>query len=190
MPIVLTQGGNVSLSKEAPGITEIRVGLGWDVNVTDGAPFDLDSSCFLLGDDGKVINDEDFVFYNNPTSIDGSVRHSGKNQIGSGDNEQIVVNLRAVSSQIKKIAIAVTIFEAKERGQNFGQVQKTYVRAVNVSNDKEILRYDLKENGSLLTAMTVCEIYRRDNEWKFRALGNGFEGGLSPLAESYGIHIG
>ncbi|MBQ7609048.1 MAG: TerD family protein [Desulfovibrionaceae bacterium] len=192
MPISLQKGGNVSLSKEAPGLTQAIIGLGWDVNSSDGAAFDLDASCFLLGDNGKVIKDIDFIFYNNPKSEDGSVIYSGDNRTGTGegDDEQITVDFTKVSPAIKKIAVVVTIHEAQERGQNFGQVNNAYVRLVNKSNNTEIVRYDLTENYSLFTAITVCEVYRRDNEWKFRALGNGFQGGLKPLAESYGVAIG
>ena len=192
MSVSLRKGGNISLSKEAPGIKEAIIGLGWDINASDGSAFDLDASCFLLGDNGKVINDFAFILYNNTKSEDGSVIHTGDNRTGAGegDDEQIIVDFSKVSPEIKKIAVVVTIHEAQERGQNFGQVNNAYVRVINKSDNTEIVKYDLTEDYSLFTAITVCEVYRRDNEWKFRALGNGFQGGLKPLAESYGVAIG
>ncbi|MBQ7617924.1 MAG: TerD family protein [Desulfovibrio sp.] len=192
MAISLKKGGNVSLSKESPNLKLALIGLGWDVHAFDGAPFDLDASCFLLGDNGKVLSDQHFVFYNNLTSPCGAVQHQGDNRTGSGegDDEQILIDFAKIPPEVKKIAVVVTIHEAKERQQNFGQVNNAFCRVVNAETNQEIVKYDLTEDYSLCTALTVCEIYRREQEWKFRALGNGFEGGLKPLAEFYGVQVG
>ncbi|KQQ47265.1 chemical-damaging agent resistance protein C [Duganella sp. Leaf126] len=191
MAISLQKGGNVNLSKEAPGLSKIVVGLGWDVRTTDGSPFDLDGSAFLLKADGKVRADNDFIFYNNLKSSDGAVTHSGDNRTGdgAGDDETVTIDLAAVPPGIERIAICVTIHEGDARRQNFGQVQKAYVRTVNASGGAEIARYDLSEDGSTESAMIFGEVYRNGAEWKFRAVGQGFKGGLGPLAASFGVSV-
>jgi tellurium resistance protein TerD len=191
MAISLQKGGNVNLSKEAPGLTKLIVGLGWDARSTDGAPFDLDGAVFLLNAQGKVRSDADFVFYNNLKSVDGSVVHSGDNTTGAGegDDETINVDLSKVSADVDKIAVCVTIHDAETRKQNFGMVQKAYVRCVNAADNKEIARYDLSEDGSTESAMIFGEVYRAGSDWKFRAIGQGFKGGLGPLAKNFGVNV-
>jgi len=191
MAISLSKGGNVSLSKSAPGLTKIIVGLGWDTRATDGAAFDLDASAFLLKSDGKVRSDGDFVFYNQTKSPDGSVEHTGDNTTGAGegDDETIKVNLAGVPPEIEKIAISVTIHDAEARKQNFGMVSQAFVRVVNEADGKEIVRYDLSEDFSVETALTFGEVYRSSGEWKFRAVGQGFKGGLGPLAKNFGVSV-
>jgi tellurium resistance protein TerD len=190
MSISIAKGGNVSLSKEAPGLTKILIGLGWDARATDGADFDLDASAFLLAESGKVRSDADFIFYNQLKSSDGSVEHTGDNLTGEGegDDESIKVDLSRVPEAIQKIAVAVTIHDAENRKQNFGMVQNAFIRVVNDSDNKEIARYDLTEDYSTETALIFGEIYRHGAEWKFRAVGQGFQGGLAPLARNYGVN--
>jgi tellurium resistance protein TerD len=190
MAISLQKGGNVNLSKEAPSLKKMVIGLGWDPRATDGAAFDIDSSAFLLKADGKVRSDADFVFYNNLKSTDGSVTHAGDNTSGAGegDDEKIMVDLTMVPAEIDKISIGVTIHDAEARKQNFGMVGKAYIRCLDANGDKEIARYDLSEDGSTETAMIFGEIYRLGAEWKFKAVGQGFAGGLGPLARSFGIN--
>ncbi|HXG68760.1 MAG TPA: TerD family protein [Blastocatellia bacterium] len=192
MPISLSKGGNVSLSKEAPGLKNILIGLGWDVRATDGAAFDLDASLFMLNAEGKVRSDADFIFYNNKTSADGSVQHLGDNLTGAGegDDEQIKVNLDGVPADVAKLAVSVTIHEADTRRQNFGMVSSAFIRVVNADNNTEIARYDLSEDASTETAMIFGEIYRHGGEWKFKAIGQGFAGGLGPLARNFGVNVG
>lgn len=191
MAVSLSKGGNVSLSKEAPGLTNILIGLGWDVRATDGADFDLDASVFLTAASGKVRTDADFIFYNNLKSADGSVEHTGDNRTGEGegDDESVKVALNNVPSDVEKIIVAVTIDQADTRGQNFGQVDSAFIRIVNDSNGSEIARYDLSEDASTETAMVFGEVYRNGAEWKFRAVGQGFAGGLGPLASSFGVSV-
>ncbi|MDR1036375.1 MAG: TerD family protein [Deltaproteobacteria bacterium] len=191
MPVSLVKGGNVSLSKEAPGLKKVTVGLGWDVRVTDGTEFDLDSTAFLLKDDGKVRSGLDMIFYNNLKSSDGSVEHSGDNRTGAGegDDETISVNLEAVPPEITKLAVTVTIHEAEGRRQNFGQVSRAFMRVVDAGNGQEIARFDLSEDMSTETAMIFGEIYRHGAEWKFKAIGQGFAGGLGALAANYGVDV-
>lgn len=191
MAITLSKGGNVSLNKEAPGLTNILIGLGWDVRATDGAAFDLDACAFLLREDGKVRSDADFIFYNQLASADGSVEHTGDNRTGAGDgdDETIKVDLSRVPADIAKIAISVTIDDAEARRQNFGMVNHAFVRVVNAANGQEIVRYDLSEDFSVETALTFGELYRHSGEWKFRAVGQGFKGGLGPLARNYGVSV-
>jgi len=191
MAISLSKGGNVSLSKEAPGLDAIMVGLGWDVRATDGQDFDLDASAFLLKADGKVRADTDFCFYNNK-DIQGAVIHQGDNRTGEGDgdDEQIKIVLSKVPAEIDKVAIAVTIHEGEQRGQSFGQVSNAFIRIVNEQGGSEIVRYDLSEDASVETAMILGEVYRNAGEWKFRAVGQGFKGGLGPLASNYGVSVG
>jgi tellurium resistance protein TerD len=191
MAISLQKGGNVNLSKEAPGLTNLIVGLGWDARSTDGAPFDLDGAAFLLNSQGKVRSDADFVFYNNLKSTDGAVVHSGDNRTGAGegDDETIAIDLSKVAADVDKIAICVTIHDAEARKQNFGQVSKAYVRCVNANGNSEIARYDLSEDSSTEAAMIFGEVYRAGSDWKFRAIGQGFKGGLGPLAKNYGVNV-
>jgi tellurium resistance protein TerD len=191
MAISLQKGGNVNLSKEAPGLSKLTVGLGWDVRATDGAAYDIDSSVFLLKADGKVRADQDFIFYNNLKSADGSVQHSGDNRTGAGegDDETVNVDLSKVPADVDKIAVCVTIHDADARRQNFGQVQKAFVRCVNSATNQEIARYDLSEDGSTETAMVFGEIYRNGGDWKFRAVGQGYAGGLAALAKNYGVSV-
>jgi tellurium resistance protein TerD len=190
MSISIAKGGNVSLSKEAPGLTKILIGLGWDARATDGADFDLDASAFLLAESGKVRSDSDFIFYNQLKSSDGSVEHTGDNLTGEGegDDEAIKVDLSRVPAEIQRIAVAVTIHDADNRKQNFGMVQNAFIRVVNDSDNKEIARYDLSEDYSTETALIFGEVYRHGAEWKFRAVGQGFQGGLAPLARNYGVN--
>jgi tellurium resistance protein TerD len=192
MAISLAKGGNVSLSKEAPGLKAINVGLGWNVRATDGAAFDLDASAFLLKEDGKVRSDADFIFYNQKKSADGSIEHKGDNRTGegAGDDEVVSIKLESVPADIAKVTFAVTIHDAVARKQNFGMVNNAYIRVVNADGNTEIARYDLSEDASTETAMVFGEVYRHGQEWKFRAVGQGFAGGLGALATSFGISIG
>lgn len=189
MSVSLSKGSNVSLSKEAPGLTKALVGLGWDLRATDGAAFDLDASAFITGADGKVRSERDFIFYNNLRSADGSIEHTGDNLtgVGEGDDESIKVNLGQIPADIGKIVFAVTIHDAEARRQNFGMVTNAFVRVVNQEDNKEIARYDLSEDASTETAMIFAEIYRNGGEWKFKAIGQGFAGGLAPLARQFGV---
>lgn len=191
MAVSLSKGGNVSLSKEAPGIESITVGLGWDARATDGADFDLDASCFMLKAEGKVPADNAFIFYNNLKSADGSVEHTGDNRTGEGDgdDEAIKVELNRVPAEIAKLAFSVTIHDAQERKQNFGMVSGAFIRIVNNKDGKEIARFDLSEDASTDTAMIFGEVYRHNNEWKFKAVGQGFQGGLGPMARNFGVNI-
>ncbi|WP_425447285.1 TerD family protein [Dethiothermospora halolimnae] len=192
MAINLTKGQKIDLTKSNPGLKEVIVGLGWDTNKYDGgADFDLDASVFMVGDNGKVNNDLDFIFYNNLEHPSKSVVHTGDNRTGEGDgdDEAIIIDFSKVPSNIDKIAITVTIHDAIARGQNFGQVTNAFVRVVNKENDNEILRYDLTEDFSVETALIFCELYRHNNEWKFSAVGSGFEGGLEALCKNYGLQV-
>lgn len=191
MAVALQKGGNVSLSKEAPGLTKIAVGLGWDARSTTGADFDLDASAFMLGEEGKALSDKHFIFYNNLTSPDGSIQHQGDNLTGEGEGDDEVVNveLNQVPPNVQKIAFTVTIYDAESRNQNFGMVQNAFIRVVNLDDSQEITRYDLGEDFSTETAMIFGELYRYQSEWKFRAVGQGYDGGLGALARSYGINI-
>jgi tellurium resistance protein TerD len=192
MSVSLKKGGNVSLSKEEPGLSRILIGLGWDARATDGADFDLDASAFVLGSEDKVRNDGDFIFYNNLKSTDGSVEHTGDNLTGEGDgdDEAVKVDLSRVAGDVQKVAIAVTIHDAEARRQNFGMVQNAFIRVVNDANGRELARYDLTEDYSVETALIFGEVYRNGADWKFRAVGQGYEGGLAPLARNYGVNVG
>ena len=188
-----TIGGNVSPQKEAPRLKAIVVGLGWDAHATDGQALDLDASAFILGRNGKVRNDSDFVFYNNRTGADGAVQHQGDNLTGEGegDDEQILMNFADMPADINKVSFSVTIHDAEQRKQNFGQIKNAFMRVCNAEDNTEIARYDLSDdNAAMATAMIFGEIYRHDGEWKFRAIGQGFVGGLGPLASSFGVDIG
>ena len=192
MAITLSKGQKVSLTKGNPGLKNIVVGLGWDTNKYDGGfDFDLDSAAFLLGENDKVNSDSDFIFYNNLKHSSGAVQHLGDNLTGEGDgdDEQVKLDLSLVPQNVNKIAFTVTIHEAQERRQNFGQVNNSYVRVVNSDNEEELLRYDLGEEFSIETAIVVFEIYRHNGEWKFNALGSGFEGGLEALCKNFGVNV-
>ena len=191
MGISLQKGGNISLSKEAPNLQRIHVGLGWDPRSTDGQQFDLDASAFLLTAAGRVRGDHDFIFYNQLSSIDGSVKHAGDNRDGQGDgdDESVKINLTQVPADIQKIAITVTIDQAEVRRQSFGQVGGAFIRIANEDSGQELTRFDLGEDFSTETAVIFGEIYRHNNEWKFRAVGQGYAGGLAPLARNYGVNI-
>lgn len=191
MAVSLSKGGNVSLSKEAPGLKAVRVGLGWDTRVTDGSAFDLDASVFVLNETGKVRSDADFVFYNNKNGANGAVVHQGDNLTGegSGDDEVVAVSLDKIPADIQKLSFAVTIHEADGRRQNFGMVSNAFIRVANAEGGTEIARYDLSEDASTETAMIFGELYRHGSEWKFKAIGQGFAGGLGPLAQSFGVNI-
>ena len=192
MAIQLKKGQKIDLTKGNPGLKHIRLGLGWDTNMFDGGDdFDLDVSLFMVGKSGKVEQDEDFIFYNNLKHPSEAVEHLGDNRTGDGDgdDEEILVDFSKMPDRIEKIAVTVTIYEAKERRQNFGQVNNSYVRVVNSDNEEELLRYDLGEEFSIETAIVVCEIYRHNGEWKFSAVGSGFEGGLEALCKNFGVNI-
>lgn len=190
MPINLTKGQKVDLTKGKPSLKKIMVGLGWDVNDFDsGADFDLDASAFILGANGKCRTERDFVFYGNLEHPSGAVKHMGDNLTGEGegDDEQILVDLSKVSADTEKIAFTVTIYDADKRRQNFGQVSNAFIRIVDESNDEELIRYDLGEDFSIETAVVVGELYKHNGEWKFNAIGSGFQGGLAALCGHYGI---
>lgn len=191
MPVSLTKGGNVSLTKLAPGLRRVRLGLGWDVRDSRGADFDLDASVFLLGPGEKVRGDNDFIFYNQPRSADGAVEHTGDNRTGTGegDDESVRVDLESLSPEITKLVVAVTIHEAQRRWQHFGLVKAAYIRVLDDGGDAgtELARFDLSADGGMEIAMVFGEIYRAGGEWKFRAVGQGFRGGLGPMAEFYGV---
>jgi tellurium resistance protein TerD len=191
MGVSLTKGGNVSLTKEAPGLTNVVVGLGWDIRTTTGADFDLDASAIVLGADGKVLSDKHFVFFNNLTSPDGTVEHTGDNLTGEGegDDEVIKVNLAAMAPEVDKIVFPVSIYEADGRGQSFGQVRNAFIRVVNQADGQELARYDLSEDASTETAMIFGEVYRYGAEWKFRAVGQGYASGLRGIALDFGVNV-
>jgi len=192
MSVSLTKGGNVSLSKIAPSLTNVAVGLGWDVRTTTGADFDLDASALICGANGKVLSDQHFVFFNNLTSPDGAVEHTGDNLTGEGegDDETINVNLAALPDTVDKVVFPVSIYDANTRQQSFGQVINAFIRIVDTSNGTELARYDLTEDASTETAMIFGELYRRDGEWKFRAVGQGYASGLAGIAKDYGVNVG
>lgn len=191
MAVSLQKGGNVSLEKVAPGMTKCLLGLGWDSRATDGADFDLDASVFLLTADGKVKSDKGFIFFNNLISECKSVEHTGDNLTGEGegDDEAVKVDLSLVPADVSKIVIAVTIHEAETRKQNFGQVSNAFIRIVNQDSNEEVARYDLSEDYSIETALIFGELYLHNGAWKFKAIGQGFEGGLGPLARQYGVQV-
>ena len=191
MGVSLKKGGNVSLTKEAPTMKTAIAGLGWDMRVTDGSAFDLDASVFMVGADEKVISDASFIFFNNKTSTCGSVVHQGDNRTGegAGDDETVALHFDKIPAEVQKLVFAVTIHEAEERKQNFGMVSNGYIRIVNADNNTEIARFDLSEDASTETAMNFGELYRHNAEWKFKAVGQGFAGGLSALAKQYGVNL-
>lgn len=189
MAISLNKGGNISLSKTDPSLVRMVVGLGWDERQTDGSEFDLDASAFMLGETGKCRKDGDFIFYNNMASPEGSVTHTGDNRTGAGegDDEQIKVDLSKIPADVHKIAVTVTIHDADARKQSFGQVENAFIRIVNEDNGSEVVRYDLSEDYSTETAMVFGELYRHGGEWKFRAVGQGYAGGLAAMAAQFGL---
>ena len=192
MAVSLKKGQKVDLTKTNPGLKEILVGLGWDVNRYDGGKeFDLDSAAFLLAGNGKVTSDADFVFYNNMKHSSGSVEHLGDNRTGAGegDDEQMKIDLSKVPANIEKIDFTVTIHEAEERKQSFGQVENAFIRVVNAATNEELIRYDLSEDFSVETAVVVAELYRHNGEWKFNAIGSGFGGGLAALGRNFGVDV-
>lgn len=191
MAVSLTKGGNISLSKTDPTLKNLIVGLGWDARPTDGADFDLDASAFMVKEDGKVRSDSDFIFYNQTKSTCGSIEHTGDNRTGAGDgdDEAVIVLLDKIPADIQRVVFVVTIHDAESRKQNFGQVSKAYVRVVNKDSNSEVARYDLSEDASIETAMVFGEIYKHGAEWKFKAVGQGYAGGLAALARQYGINI-
>lgn len=191
MAVSLSKGGNVSLSKSSPGLKKIQVGLGWDARVTTGVDYDLDASAFLIGENGKVRSDDDFIFYNQLTSVCGAVEHTGDNRTGDGDgdDESLIIDLEKISTHTSRIVICVTIDEAESKKQNFGQVSDAFIRIVNIENDIEIVRFDLSEDYSTETAMIFGEIYRHANEWKFKAVGQGFAGGLAEMCALFGVAV-
>ncbi|MFE0761494.1 TerD family protein [Streptomyces smyrnaeus] len=191
MGVSLSKGGNVSLTKEAPNLTAVIVGLGWDARTTTGSDFDLDASALLTNAEGKVGNDQNFVFFNNLKSPDGSVEHTGDNLTGEGegDDEVIKVNLVGVPADVEKIVFPVSIYEAESRQQSFGQVRNAYIRVLNQADNVELARYDLSEDASTETAMVFGELYRHGAEWKFRAIGQGYASGLRGIAQDFGVNV-
>jgi tellurium resistance protein TerD len=190
--VSLSKGGNVSLTKEAPGLTSVLVGLGWDARTTTGADFDLDASALMVNTSGKILSDQHFIFFNNLTSPDGSVEHTGDNLTGEGegDDEAIKVNLAGVPQEADKIVVTVSIYDAETRQQSFGQVRNAYIRVVNQADNAELTRYDLTEDASTETAMIFGELYRNAAEWKFRAVGQGYSTGLRGIAQDFGVNVG
>ncbi|MGC4935280.1 TerD family protein [Gordonia sp. DT30] len=191
MGVSLSKGGNVSLTKEAPGLTAVAVGLGWDARSTTGADFDLDASAIALGANKKVLSDQHFVFFNNLRSPDGSIEHTGDNLTGEGegDDEVINVDLAGVPPEVDTIVFPVSIYDADARSQSFGQVRNAYIRVINRSGGAEIARYDLSEDASTETAMVFGELYRNGADWKFRAVGQGYASGLAGIARDYGVNV-
>lgn len=191
MGVSLSKGGNVSLTKEAPGLTAVAVGLGWDARSTTGTDFDLDASAIGLGATKKVLSDQHFVFFNNLRSPDGSIEHTGDNLTGEGDGDDEVINvdLAGTPPEVDSIVFPVSIYDADARNQSFGQVRNAYIRVVNRANGAEIARYDLSEDASTETAMVFGEIYRNGAEWKFRAIGQGYASGLAGIARDYGVNV-
>lgn len=192
MSVTLTKGGNVSLTKQAPNLRAVMIGLGWDERSTSGAEFDLDASALMLGESGKILSDLHFVFFNNLKSPEGSVEHTGDNLTGGGDgdDEKILVQLAQVPAECHKIVFPVSIYEAPQRGQNFGQVRNAFIRVVNQDGGSELTRYDLTEDASSETAMIFGELYRHNGEWKFRAVGQGYASGLAGIARDFGVNVG
>jgi tellurium resistance protein TerD len=191
MSISLTKGGNVSLTKEAPGLSGVVVGLGWDARTTTGQDFDLDASAIGVNAGGTVVSPSHFVFFNNLQSPDGAIRHTGDNLTGEGDgdDEQIVLNLAGMPAEVDKVVFPVSIYDGEGRGQSFGQVRNAFIRIVNQADNFEIARFDLSEDASTETAMVFGEIYRNSGEWKFRAVGQGYSSGLSGIARDFGVPL-
>jgi len=192
MTVSLSKGGNVSLTKEAPGLRRVLVGLGWQARTTAGADFDLDASAMMVAATGKVPDDAHFVFYNNLLSPDGSVRHAGDDRTGGGDgdDEQIHVDLEKVPASIERVVFPVSIYDAEARSQTFGQVRAAFIRIVNEDGGAELTRFDLSEEASVETAMVFGELYRSGTDWKFRAVGQGYANGLRGIALDFGVNVG
>jgi tellurium resistance protein TerD len=191
MGVSLTKGGNVSLTKAAPNLTAVTIGLGWDARATTGVDFDLDASALGLAENHKIVSDQYFVFFNNLKSPDGSIEHQGDNLTGEGDgdDEQININLTAVPPNVTSVVFPVSIYEAESRQQSFGQVRNAYIRVVNQADGSELARYDLTEDASTETAMVFGELYRNGPEWKFRAIGQGYASGLAGIARDFGVNV-
>ncbi len=191
MAVRLTKGGNVNLSKEAPGLSAVLFGLGWDVRTTTGEDFDLDASAVVCGESGKALSDQHFIFFNNLKSPDGNVEHLGDNRTGAGegDDEVIKVNLASLPADVNKVAFMASIYDADTRRQAFGQVRNAYIRVVNTADNNELARYDLSEDYSTETALVFGELYRSGAEWKFRAVGQGYASGLAGVASDYGVSV-
>lgn len=191
MAVSLTKGGNVSLTKEAPGLTAVTVGLGWDVRVTTGTDFDLDASAIAVNPSGKVFSDSHFIFFNNKQSPEQAIVHTGDNRTGegAGDDEQIAVNLTSIPAGVDKVVFPVSIYQGESRNQNFGQVRNAYIRVLNQADGAEIARYDLSEDAATETAMVFGELYRNGAEWKFRAVGQGYASGLEGIASDFGVNL-
>lgn len=191
MTVTLTKGANVSLTKQVPNLRAVLIGLGWDERATTGSEFDLDASALMIGSSGKILSDVHFVFFNNLTSPDGSVTHTGDNLTGGGDgdDEKILVDLKAVPAECERIVFPVSIYEAEQRSQSFGQVRNAFIRVVDRDGGGEIARYDLTEDASTETAMIFGELYRHDTEWKFRAVGQGYASGLAGIARDFGVRV-
>ncbi len=191
MAISLNKGGNVSLSKTAPQLKSILIGVGWEARSTNGSDFDLDASAFLVGESGKVRSDSDFIFYNQLVSTCRSIEHTGDNRTGAGDgdDEALKIDLEKVPEEIKRVVVCVTIHDAQARKQSFGQVSDAFIRIVNLDNDVELVRFDLSEDYSTETAMVFGDVYRHNGEWKFKAVGQGFAGGLEALCGQFGVSV-
>jgi tellurium resistance protein TerD len=191
MAVSLSKGGNVSLTKEAPGLTAVVVGLGWDLRTTTGEDFDLDASAIVVNAGGKVYSDQHFVFFNNMKTPDGTVEHTGDNRTGAGegDDEQIKVNLAQLPADVDKVVFPVSVYDAENRKQSFGQVRNAFIRVLNAADNVELARYDLSEDASTETAMLFGELYRAGTDWKFRALGQGYASGLAGIAKDFGVTV-
>jgi tellurium resistance protein TerD len=191
MAISLNKGGNVSLTKSAPALKSILIGLGWESRSSDGLDFDLDASAFLLGENGKVSGDHDFIFYNQLVSSCQSIQHTGDNRTGAGDgdDEALKIELDKVPAAITRVVVCATIHDAETRKQSFGQVSDAFMRIVNIDNDVEIVRFDLSEDYSTETAMIFGEVYRHNGEWKFKAVGQGYAGGLAAMCGQFGVSV-
>ncbi len=192
MSITLSKGQRIDLTKTNPGLTKVIIGLGWDTNkYSGGHDFDLDASAFLTDANNRVQQDSDFIFYNNLKSENNAVVHTGDNRTGEGDgdDEQIIIDFSAMPARVQRIGITVTIHDAHARSQNFGQVSNAFVRVLDAETDREILRFDLGEDFSVETAVVICELYKHGQDWKFSAIGSGFEGGLAALCRNYGLEV-
>ncbi|MGI0115499.1 TerD family protein [Zooshikella sp. RANM57] len=189
MAISLEKGGRVNLAKEAPGLSKMHVGVGWDIRATDGSAFDLDASLLMVNSQGKGIGEGGFVFYNNTKSACGAIQHMGDNLTGAGegDDEVIKVNLSSIPAEVEKLVIVVTIHDAESRNQNFGLVENAFIRILNDDNQQEVIRYDLTEDYSTETSLIFGEIYKKDGDWRFVAKGDGFAGGLGAFLQTYGL---
>lgn len=191
MAITLQKGGNLNLTKTVPNLKLVQIGLGWDARATSGEAFDLDASAFLLNTAGKCRGEHDFIFYGQLKSTEGAVEHTGDNRtgVGDGDDEKLLIDLSRIPADVDKVVFTVSIYEAEKRRQNFGSVRNAFIRVVNREDNSEVVRFDLTEEASNNTAMIFAELYRYNSEWKFRAVGQGFEGGLAAMARSYGLTV-